>query len=253
MKSIFALLASVLVLSLGLPATASAQAAQPSFTAAVVECWENTSARGAVLGVTATGLPPNVVVATLATFSEGALGDDFYLRGFPGEPRTMTDANGNYGLTLAAMDRWLPATVHVWYYQPSLGDMITDVGFGLSFDPAGVITHADPASWSRSPDFSAVVPYVCPGTVLPTATEAVEAAIANGTLTEQEAHPIQVKIGAAAAAESRGNVDAAVNQHNAALNHVYALFNSGRLTQAEAQPVIDAIEAEIERITSIRR
>lgn len=73
----------------------------------------------------------------------------------------------------------------------------------------------------------------------------VEALVESGALTAANAGSITTKLDAAIAALDRGNVDAATNQLNAAINRVNALVNSGKLTAAQGQELRDALQAVV--------
>jgi hypothetical protein len=90
-----------------------------------------------------------------------------------------------------------------------------------------------------------VVEFVCP--VL-TPQDAVDAAVKGGVLTEREAAPLAVKLGAAAAQEANGNAAAAIKLLEAARHQLDALVASRRATPSEVQPLLDALNREIARL-----
>jgi hypothetical protein len=89
------------------------------------------------------------------------------------------------------------------------------------------------------------VEFVCP--VL-TPQDVVDGAIESGVLTEREATPLAVKLGAVAAQEESGNIEAAINLLRAARQQIDALVTSRRATPSEVQPLLDAINGEIQRL-----
>jgi hypothetical protein len=89
------------------------------------------------------------------------------------------------------------------------------------------------------------VELVCP--VL-TPQGAVDAAVESGVLTEREATPLAVKLGAVAAQEDAGNIQAAINLLRAAKQQIEALVASQRATASESQPLLEAIDREIQRL-----
>jgi hypothetical protein len=90
-----------------------------------------------------------------------------------------------------------------------------------------------------------VVEFVCP--VL-TPQDAVDAAVDSGVLTANEATPIAVKLGAAAAQEANGNTGAAIKLLEAARRQLEGLVASHRATPSEIQPLLDALNREIARL-----
>jgi hypothetical protein len=67
-------------------------------------------------------------------------------------------------------------------------------------------------------------------------------------LSEREATPLAVKLGAAADKEEDGNPAAAINLLQAAKQQVNGLIASRRLTGAEAQALLEALNREIGRL-----
>ena len=100
---------------------------------------------------------------------------------------------------------------------------------------AGEPLHIDAKKLGRGQ-----VLFVCP--VL-TPQDAGEAAIGSGMLTQREATPLAVKLGAAAAQEEKGNLEAAIEPLKAATQQVEALVASQRATSSEMQPLIDETRA----------
>lgn len=81
------------------------------------------------------------------------------------------------------------------------------------------------------------------------ATEAIadeiQDLVTSGALSASNASSITTKLDAAIAALDRGNVTAAGNQLNAAINRVNALVNSGKLTAAQGQEIRAALQGVI--------
>ena len=92
---------------------------------------------------------------------------------------------------------------------------------------------------------SVLVEFVCP--VL-TPQDVVDDAIESGVLSEREATPLAVKLGAAADQEDDGNTAAAINLLQAAKQQINGLIASRRLTAADAQALLDALNREITRL-----
>ncbi len=90
-----------------------------------------------------------------------------------------------------------------------------------------------------------VVEFVCPAL---TPQDVVDDAVECGVLTEREATPLAVKLGAAARHEENGDTAAAINLLRAARHQVDGLIASRRMTQAEAQALLDALDREITRL-----
>jgi hypothetical protein len=74
----------------------------------------------------------------------------------------------------------------------------------------------------------------------------IQALVDSGVLSATNAGSITTKLDAAIAALDRGNVTAAGNQLNSAINRVNALVNSGKLTAAQGQELRNALQAVID-------
>lgn len=73
----------------------------------------------------------------------------------------------------------------------------------------------------------------------------IQALVDSGVLSANNAGAIITKLDAAIAALDRGNITAAGNQLNAAINKVNSLVNSGKLTAAQGQELRSALQAVI--------
>jgi hypothetical protein len=67
-------------------------------------------------------------------------------------------------------------------------------------------------------------------------------------LSEREATPLAVKLGAAADQEEDGNAAAAINMLQAGKQQINGLIASRQLTAAEAEALLEALDREIERL-----
>jgi probable HAF family extracellular repeat protein len=90
-----------------------------------------------------------------------------------------------------------------------------------------------------------------PGTsdeLIDVVSDGVDALVATGALNGGQGNSLGAKLEAAARALAGGRVRAATNQLEAFLNQLQALVRSGRLTEAQAQPLIAAVETAIDRM-----
>lgn len=79
-------------------------------------------------------------------------------------------------------------------------------------------------------------------------SDVVQELFSEGALTQGEAKSLVSKIAAGQAQEDKGNTTAALNVYAAILEQIEALVGANRLTEAEAQPLLDAVEREITRL-----
>jgi hypothetical protein len=195
-------------------APAPASAAPGVLEASVVECGTFDGEPGAVVGVSITAASPNTEIWLRVTDQLIVAPPAKFSVGF-------TDAGGSLTHRFVKVARAFPLGVRAFTSGTEKEDPESEIGSGVG------------------------VPFVCPD-LSPQA--AVGAAVENGVLTEREATPLAVKLGAAAAQEEKGNTQAAINLLEASRQQVQAMIASGRLTAAEAQPLIDAINREIQRL-----
>ncbi len=220
-RSLLARAAAVLIGTATSLAAASAVAiAAPVLEAAVTDCYVRDGRSFADLGATVTGAPPNGVM---------------WIDSKPTDPRTPL---GVYDAQYVSADETGRATYTTTW--PTHTTVISGPeSFLLPTFPLRVRVRIGDVTTS------VVIEHVCPQ-VRP--TDAVERAVASGVLAPRDAQPLLVKLGAAAAQEQRGNVDAAIALQQAFRNQVEALVRAGRLAQTQAQPLIDAALAEIRRL-----
>jgi len=212
----FGAVASVLA---AIVAPAPASAAPGVLEASVVECATIDGEPVGIVGVSITGASPNIEIWLRVSHPLIVVPPARFSIGF-------TDASGSLTYTFVrAVDLGeadgFPLGVQAFTAGEGVKDPDAEIGTGVS------------------------VEYVCPD-LSPQAV--VDAAVENGVLTEREATPLAVKLGAAAAQEERGNTQAAISLLEASRHQVHAMIASGRLTAAEAQPLIAAINREIQRL-----
>jgi hypothetical protein len=207
-----------LVFAAGVPlvSAAPASAAVGVLDASVVECTTIDGQSQGIVGVAVTDASPNTTVY-VRMYDDGIQAGDPPLVSVGA-----TDSNGSLTARLAPVS-----------------DDIFPVGIGAY--------TSDSPKVGPEQQIGAVVrvEFVCP--VL-TPQNAIDQAVDAGVLTEREATPVAVKFGAAAAQEAKGNVQAAINLLEAGRYQLNALVASGRLTQGEAQPLLNATNQEIQRL-----
>jgi hypothetical protein len=98
-------------------------------------------------------------------------------------------------------------------------------------------TATDPAGNSGSCSFTVTV--LTPQGAVGTIRNIVAALVNAGVLNKGEGDALTAKLDAAIQQLDRGNTNAAINQLQAFINQVEALARSGRLTQAQSQPLIN--------------
>ena len=121
-------------------------------------------------------------------------------------------------------------------------------GGGADSFPMGVRAYVNDSDKDPESEIGdgVLVEFVCP-VLRP--QDAVDAAVASGALSIREATPLEVKLGAAAAQEERGNSAGAISLLRAARQQIEALVASRRLSDAEARPLLEAVDREIARLT----
>lgn len=113
--------------------------------------------------------------------------------------------------------------------------------------PIGVAAYTSDSDKVEGPQIGSgvLVEFVCP-VLRP--QDVVDDAVESVVLSEREATPLAVKLGAAADKEEDGNPAAAINLLQAAKQQVNGLIASRRLTGAEAQVLLEALDREIRRL-----
>lgn len=213
-------LALVIGTGLVLLAATSATAAQGTLEASVVECAEIDGGLQATVGVSVAGALPGMPVYARITDA--------------GPPPTVkhpplligtTDATGTASTrVLIGGAELFPLSVIALDGDDTVEKDVEQIGVLVS------------------------VEFVCP--VLKP-QDVVDAAVASGVLSEREATPLAVKLGAAATQEAAGNLQAAVNLLTAARRQLDALVGSHRLSSTDAQALYRAIDAELARLNGL--
>lgn len=95
---------------------------------------------------------------------------------------------------------------------------------------------------------SATVTVLTPVQGLGIASSAVSALVSNGAINSGNGKSLEAKLDAASAAIERGNVAAANGQLGALLNEIQAMVGSGRLSAADAQPIVEIVNRVVRSI-----
>jgi uncharacterized membrane protein len=117
---------------------------------------------------------------------------------------------------------------------------INNLGQVVGYSHTGSSIHA--AMWTVP------LPVVTPEDAIEDATEAVEALVADGTLSGGEANALLSKLEAAQLQLAWGRANAASNVLRAFIHQLDAFVRSGRLSAEEAQPLKDSATRIIELI-----
>jgi PKD repeat protein len=135
-------------------------------------------------------------------------------------------------------------------YAWDFGDGSTGTGVSVShaYATAGTfnvqLIVTDELGLADTTSTTATVTTLSQGT---TDLKAMVTALLNaGTIRKGNATSLNAKLDAAIAAFGRGNATAAANQLNALLNEINAMVASGRLSSADAAPMVTLIERIIE-------
>ena len=140
--------------------------------------------------------------------------------------------------------------------RPSTAKMVTALSLLtlIAFVVVGRLTHPGDAAGlgtGGAGDFLAGTSAALNQTVLSAQQQAallvgqVNTLVSSGALSSGMGNALTAKLNAATASLNAGNASAGVNQLNAFINQVLALVRSGRLTDAQAQPLIEAADQAI--------
>jgi hypothetical protein len=123
----------------------------------------------------------------------------------------------------------------------------------FSHPSLGLVGSADPVQASNdrnsaSQTLGSFLVRVTPQRAITLLRDDVEALLAAGTLTPDQADGLMDKLDAALASLNRGNTRATCNQLRAFLNQVNAFINAGTLSVSDGQTLIDAAQSIRTRI-----
>jgi len=111
-----------------------------------------------------------------------------------------------------------------------------------------IFDQAGDANYNPAPQLSQEVTVISPQGGIALLINHVQNLIATGVISNGNGNALLSKLNGAVQSLDSGNTTAAINKLNSFINQVNALINSGKLTPAQGQVLIDATQAIINSI-----
>ncbi len=192
---------------------------------------------------------------------------DWWRHAFFWENGVMTDLDATYW---GYMDPWalnnlgqvvgaletedMQETPFLW--QDGVMTVLPTLGEGLQGEAYAINNQGQAVGWTYAPDgnwyatlWTVPIPMPPPDEAIQNLTNVLADLVASGVLSQGHGQALTAKLDAALKKLDSGNTKAASNLLQAFINQTGALINSGTLSPADGQPLIDAATAIIDQLS----